>query len=113
MNSFKKEMITAYAYSPEISILDKNNVVLLTPAGIITGKLINPDVKDDMKVEIFTNINNGIINRFTKDGRAVSGNDGFISLKDAVLLNCGHSVNIGCINVFFDQIIGVTIGNVE
>lgn len=115
MNSLKKELITCFGVSTTMDSLKNNRLVLLTSVGVIIGTFVSHDdetnsepVKflDQISVDIACNYKqqNNIDSKTPLDG-----NDGFLSLKDVQIKSGNNTLNFNFINIFFDQIIGVTI----
>ena len=119
-SSLKKDIIFGLANSTEIDQLKENYVVLLTASGIIKGKVSTLGPPEDVTPK---NLLNSLVNSISKEyreynsipeGTMLPGNDGGIALEDvSILLNNGSNYLLPHLVVFFDQIIGVTIGNID
>ena len=115
--SLKKHMIKSLSAITMQSKygLNNNNVNLLTPSGIITGKLIRNEDNDPTNIfrELVGTISSSFLNEYS-DGETISENDGFIMLSNSVLITSNSTCyNLGDLIVFYDQIIGVTIGTLK
>ncbi|MBC8589369.1 hypothetical protein [Paratissierella segnis] len=116
--TLKKEIIMNFALSTNLEELKDSSIVLLTAAGTIIGKVAN--IKTDENGEL-TEVIPALINTVVKNFKEKSsiegslpGNDGYILLQNAkVLHNNGSTTNIAHLTVFFDHIIGVTIGSID
>lgn len=107
--SSKKMLIEAFANVIEEAREKGDHLLLLTPAGIITGIPYIPtdgiSEKDGFQTvyhEITGMVSNG----------TATDTPGYILLSDAQLLKDRTPVNIGNIFLFYDQIIGVSIGTI-
>ena len=122
-SSLKKSLIIAMSCIPKVEGLEENNLILTTSAGIISGKVPSEqeiddenslcgvlyEICDNTKEEYLKNISS------TDSEPVIAGNDGYIILKD-VKIRPTSSDTITHMNfmvVFYDQIIGVTIGNIN
>lgn len=112
MNTLKKEIIKAFAGATDIDALRGNNIVLITATGMITGRLCDPDTPlEDMSGAA---ILNALVEQVTDayGPENIEGNDGYIQLTDVVIRASGNTTyNVGNLIVFYDQIIGVSLGN--
>ncbi len=117
MHSLKKDMIVSYAMLTELDMFKSNKLLLVTAAGIITGYLTNSSKHDDdttLSALALTTVNKQINTRYKEQlsmplEQLLDGNDGFISLEDVTLLSGDKQSVMPFLNVFFDQIIAVTI----
>lgn len=115
MHSLKKELITSWGISTTIDVLKDKRLVLLTPAGIIIGTFVkNNDEANSETVKILNNISSQVTRDYKKENNIDSktmldGNDGVLSLKDVQLKSGNAIFNFSYIDIFFDQIIGVTL----
>lgn len=123
-SSLKDTLILGMATAPTIEAFQNNSLVLLTAAGTISGTMIeNEDPKniadtDPNAVSAFAlgTIVKGCKKAFNKQEEVESeviGNDGYLILKDVTVTNfSGVTTKMGALVVFFDQIIGVTLGTI-
>ena len=123
--SLKKSVILGMANATTVDMFKENSVILLTAAGMISGKLIEKsdlesfDQTDKSALSTFTvsTITQKIKEEFDKQSDSelnVTGNDGYIILKDVHVTNVsGQTMFFSALTVFFDQIIGVTLGSVQ
>lgn len=113
--SLKKEIILKLSIATELEELKTNSIILITSIGIITGN-INDSDKDESDVSSFLLgklVSNSIVSYKEKHNLGDSplkGNDGVIVLKDAIITNNGLDAHFKELAVFYDQIIGITIG---
>jgi hypothetical protein len=94
-------------------------LILFTPSGVLTGKLREDPEKDALFAKYPIS---ALVAQFTKnyreanrlpDDEPLTGNDGFITLTEAVLRADGATYTFKEVVVFFDQIAGVAIGNLS
>lgn len=123
--SLKKFVILGMANATTVDMFKENSVILLTAAGMISGKLIEKsdlesfDQTDKSALSTFTvsTITQKSKEEFDKQSDSelnVTGNDGYIILKDVHVTNVsGQTMFFSALTVFFDQIIGVTLGSVQ
>lgn len=123
--SLKKSVILGMANATTVDMFKENSVILLTAAGMISGKLIEKsdlesfDQTDKSALSTFTvaTIAQKSKEEFDKQSDSelnVTGNDGYIILKDVHVTNVsGQKMFFSALTVFFDQIIGVTLGSVQ
>lgn len=91
--------------------LDHNNLVLITSLGTIYGKIFKLD-KSNAEKTVINQVNEVAEKRYFKDNKEISGNDEYICLEDVLLVTPkGDKVKFTHLNVFYDQVIGVTVGN--
>lgn len=95
-----------------IDALKGNKVILATPMGLIFGTLCEENVTDnpDAGQNILATLCEKVVEDYELD--KISGNDGFMLLTDASIKATGTTINVGSIIVFYDQIIGVSLGNI-
>lgn len=122
-SSLKKSLIIAMSCIPKVEGLEENNLILTTSAGIISGKVPSEQEIDDenslygvlykicdnTKEEYLKNISS------TDSEPVIVGNDGYIILKDVKIRSTSSNTitHMNFMVVFYDQIIGVTIGNIN
>lgn len=122
-SSLKKSLIIAMSCVPKVEGLEENNLILTTSAGIISGKVPSEQEIDDenslygilykicdnTKEEYLKNISS------TASEPVIVGNDGYIILKDVKIRSTSSNAitHMPFMVVFYDQIIGVTIGNIN
>ncbi len=111
--SLKSCLIDSYKTITHVDKFDlnQNNLILLTSIGTIYGKEFKFDE---------TNVENAVINEINKfakkeyfnENKDIQGNDEYIALEDVLIVTPrGDQVKFKYLNVFYDQIIGVTVGN--
>lgn len=122
-SSLKKSLIIAMSCISKVEGLEENNLILTTSAGIISGKVPSEqeiddenslcgvlyEICDNTKEEYLKNISS------TDSEPVIVGNDGYIILKDVKIRSTSSDTitHMNFMVVFFDQIIGVTIGNIN
>ena len=108
---------------PEVEGLEKNDLILTTSAGIISGKLPSEQEIDDEKslygvlYKICNNTKEEYLKNIssTDSEPVIVGNDGYIILKDVKIRSTSSNTitHMPFMVVFYDQIIGVTVGNIN
>ncbi len=122
--SLKKEIITRFALAPTLEQLKDNQLIIVTSFGIISGTLANEindidfDDRNQVSIAVLGKLTGNIISEYKKsnsidEDQLLEGNDGCIPLVDVVVKTSTATFNLHFLNVFYDQIIGVTIGNVQ
>lgn len=115
--SLKKHIIQEYGFVPSYENLQDYKLVLITANGTITGKPVLKDDEDETAFEL-SNITKNFVSDYKetysleKDKQA-PGNDGFIMIKDVKIVNLNHVTHLPFLIVFYDQIIGVSLGKFE
>lgn len=99
----------------------KNQLILITAAGTISGELINDS--DEEKSEFSSaDVVAKFIDKAATDYKKeyeipedqwLAGNDGCVVLKNVTIRNGSSTTNIPVLAVFFDQIIAASVGNPE
>lgn len=117
MHAFKKDLILQFAALASEPASPSNHLVLLTSAGIITGDIILDDEKDP-DVSSLTKFTTDTAMDYRKeyqlpDDSHLDGNDGCICLKNVTINLSRVTTHIPFLSVFFDQIIAVSIGNLD
>lgn len=115
--SLKKSLISSYYVMPSTEALAGNSIIVVTPCGIITGKPLS-DNESDSNIDFMQKVNSSITENYRTDSgisndQAIPGSDGFFMLKDAKIISGSVTTNIGFINVFYDQVIGISLGNLD
>lgn len=109
--SLKKAIIKTFQLAPEMNGLEKNDVILTTPIGLICGK----PVKEEEITDAWNTYKAllGIAKEDFNDSD-ISGDDGYFVLAEATIRPPnGGKINLGHIIVFYDQIIGVSLGTLS
>lgn len=117
MESLKKHLAFAYCATPLINDLKDNKVIIVTPFGVITGSPVTKD-EPEGTAKFFAELTNEYIKQYYEDNslapeHPLVGNDGCVVLKDVVLNSGTNTFNFKILNVFYDQIIAITIGNLK
>ena len=91
--------------------LDHSKLVLITSLGTIYGKIFKLD-KSNAEKTVINQVNEAAEKQYFKYNKEISGNDEYICLEDVLLVTPkGDKVKFTHLNVFYDQVIGVTVGN--
>lgn len=108
MDSLKKMIIRTLAVAPQTDMFSNNQVILTTAAGVIAGKIVeeNSEKQSDM---VFTTMLDEISKNYKAD---IEGDDGYMLLSDVTVINGNARTNLKNLIVFYDQIIGVTLGTI-
>lgn len=122
-SSLKKSLIIAMSCIPEVEGLEENNLILTTSAGIISGKVPSEQEIDDenslygVLYKICDNTKEEYLKNISSADSepVIVGNDGYIILKDVKIRSTSSDTitHMPFMVVFYDQIIGVTIGNIN
>ncbi|MDF2907150.1 MAG: hypothetical protein K0R34_2471 [Herbinix sp.] len=114
--SIKKHMITNFSVLSNLEELggDKK-VILLTSTGLISGNVMMPN-SDNPAKKLLADLTSGFASDYKSKYPSNEQDpfDGYVTLEDAVIHS--HTGDTNCIPylmVFIDQIIGVTIGEVQ
>ena len=119
--SLKKSIIIAMSTVPEVEGLENNDVILITSAGNICGKLI-PVEEIENKTSynaVFANLCNQVKEDYLKENpsakSSLSGNDGYLILTDVKIKSTSSNTTtqLPFLVVFYDQIIGVSVGSID
>lgn len=108
-DTLKKQIIRTIALATKSDGLKKNRIIIVTSAGIISGKILD---EGDAALEklFFAEFLREVADQYGVDN--VDGNDRYLHLTDArIRLGNGADVNIGNIVIFYDQIAGISIGD--
>lgn len=106
--NLNKHLILSFANLTKLKDFDKNNLILLTPSGIISGKIVSDEEIKELK--FFNDFTNESVNCFIEETQESDKYPAFIKLKDVTFKNGAFSYSVPFITVFLDQIVGVTIG---
>lgn len=123
--SLKKVVVVGLATAVSDETLNSNNLVLITASGTIIGKPVPDSEVEELKKNFSTlsHAESGLVTVQTLVKSVVKaykedflvqppfdGNDGYILLKDVTIQNSGINTTLPVMAVFFDQIIGASIG---
>ncbi|MFV0413335.1 MAG: hypothetical protein ACK5L3_08705 [Oscillospiraceae bacterium] len=116
--TLKKYICNHFARSTELEQLEANKIILLTAAGVIVGSLSTADEKTTDKNDIVTLLakktGDGYLEEYAlPNNKPLPDTDGYIPLKDVVLKSGPDSINLPRLIVFFDEIIGITFGQID
>lgn len=113
--SLKSYMIDSYAKLIQVEELevDNTNLILLTSLGAIQGTHLNAD-ESNKENTLLKKVNDIAENEYFIDNSDIQGNDEYVALEDVLLITPnGDKVKFPHLNVFYDQVIGVTVGNLN
>lgn len=111
--SLKSHIINSFKSLVQINEfdLDHNSLILLTSIGTIYGKEFKLDESIAEK-SVINKVNEIAEKEFFKENKDIQGNDEYIALEDVLLVTPrGDQVSFPHLNIFYDQVIGVTLGN--
>lgn len=117
METLKKYLAFSYYSLPLIDSLKDHKLVLVTPAGVIMGSPIAKNESDDSISGLATVATDFVSDYRTKYSldpeKPLDGNDGFLILKDVTLQSGTSTHHFDILNVFYDQIIAISIGKIN
>ena len=124
--SFKKSTIQTLAASLDLEELKKNRLIVLTPYGIITGIPVldwDKEPSDEHGIDLSYAVLPALLRRaweaydeeYSDAGAPLDGTDGCLLLKDVIISmpQSKNQLTFKSLFVYYDQIIGATIGNIE
>lgn len=120
--SLKKTLIHQYLLLAERDELKGNVITLITTAGTIIGTIIEKNPAEEMQStdDFLPTINEQIKSQYystfeLEENKTLPENDGFFCLKNVSLISGtgARPINFNFLNVFYDQIIGITIGHIN
>jgi len=117
--SLKKRIITNFSVATTMEELIKNEIILITALGIISGKLAdvkNTDDEKELPEKILPRMANVFYERYIEENNLESpldGNDGYLALINVTITNGDVVHRLNELVVFYDQIIGITIGKLH
>lgn len=113
METLKKQIIRILSGATTVEGLENNKVIIVTAMGMIIG---TPYIEENYDESDLNHHAVPIVVKETADAYGtenIDGNDGFIMLSDVTIKNGVNNVtNVPSLVVFYDQIIGITIGSV-
>ena len=115
MTTLKKEIIVAALAATNSDILGDNKIIVSTAAGIFIGDLISEEctpvdsnsVSSHALVKVFNDISCEY-----KEKHSLDNSDGYFCLENVQLLNGSNRTSFPFVVLFFDQVIGISIGNI-
>ena len=120
MPTLKKTLIHNLSAFSIPSELGMNQLILITAAGTITGELLTTSDEENelTSVNIITQYIKKVGTTYKQDyeipeQQELAGNDGYIILKNVTIQNGSSKTTVPVLAVFFDQIIAVTVGNLN
>ena len=111
MATLKKDIIKMFSLATTVEPFEKNSVILLTALGTIVGDLAPEDGAGSPGSAIISTLLDKANELHPTD--ELNDNDGYVHLSNARILHAGGQSNLGDIVVFMDQIIGITLGNLN
>ena len=116
MHSLKKDIILKLSMIPLLQGMENNNIIVMTSAGTYSGKVISNEDDASELAFPFANVISKLADQYRQDNHIdkntlLDGNDGFLVLKDVQLRTNGAIINMPFVVLFFDQIVGISIGN--
>ncbi len=112
--TLKQKLITGlYNAVADNEKFEGKQLFVLTSKGLIQGELVN--VKLENEDDSFINDINKISAKYAKNNKSdtIADSDCYIILKDACLVNDSPEFIFKSIIIFFNQIIGISIGNIK
>lgn len=111
--SLKSCLIDSYKTLIQVDKFDlsQNSLILLTSIGTIYGKEFKYD-ESSAESAVINEVNEFAEKEYFNENKDIQGNDEYIALEDVLIVTPrGDQVKFKHLNVFYDQIIGVTLGN--
>lgn len=113
MDSLKKSLICSFYSLSFTDEMKDSKIVILTHSGIITGTPIAED-EPDQSIQCIKSFSKLCATDYRQEHsldntQPLDGSDGFLPLKDVHFKSGGISYTFNYLNVFFDQIIGITL----
>lgn len=119
MQTFKKDLIVQFANMVQ-NDEDISSIVFVTPSGLISGTPINSNIpfeelEDSDYIGAISNLNKKFYNEYKSEysipeNESLNDNDGVILLKDVIIKSGNTSFSLPFLELFFDQIIGISLG---
>ncbi|HCP14845.1 MAG TPA: hypothetical protein DIT32_03585 [Peptococcaceae bacterium] len=124
--SFKKSTVLTLAASLDLEELKNNRLILLTPYGMISGipvldwdKEPSDEYCNDLSYAVLPALLRRAMEAYNEDyseaGAPLDGTDGCLLLKDVKISmpQPNNEATFKSLFVYYNQIIGATIGNIE
>jgi len=125
----KKTMIMDFAENIASDEFKENSLILVTSAGVIYGSPVLNEEVESFKTQKFSELlpkeialsitsimASSSYSKYEKEYKinsALPEDDGYILLKDVILHTSNSTYNFASLAVFFDEIVGVSIGNMN
>lgn len=119
MDSFKKNLIFTFQALPNVEGLENNRLIIFTAAGTFLGTPVYKETeKDNESVKIMNSFVYGAAEDYRKENnlpadQPLDGDDGCIILSDVTLITGGSQYSIPVATIFFDQVIGISWGDID
>ncbi len=117
--SLKKIIISNLCNITELEALKDNDINLLTPSGIISGRLSKRSNEEEPTNgnDVLAETMEGFSQRYKEVyniKNSVPGNDGFIILENVTIRQIGSESTciLDQLTVFYDQIVGISLGKI-
>lgn len=117
--SLKKQLIKSAACLPKVDGLQKNKLILATATGLIAG---HPclEIDDCKEGDDFSQFLFNILAQQTEEyckhfgvEKPLAADDGYLILTDVTIQRENGVVNMSNLIVFYDQIVGMSIGDLN
>lgn len=117
MPTLKKFMLRHYEQIPGSTDFEYHKLILITAVGMICGTPVSEDEECE-EIGLLIKKNHQLVQdyRTTYDipkQKRLTGNDGYIMLKDVTIMTNNQNTRLSSLVVFCDEIIGVTVGIME
>lgn len=114
--SLKKYVIKMLAFSTELKDADQTCLTFVTSIGLITGRIVNDEASEIVSADTYLSkkvykFREDYIKEYEMDEAPLMEDDGVLVLKDVQISNNGFIAKMQELVIFYDQIIGVTMGS--
>ena len=110
--NFKKHLILTMGKSAEIKEIQNNKLILVTSFGIIQGRLM-PENPKNLPSKIYSEFLTLAQQHWSENVGQPELSDEYVLLSDVEIKTGPNTFNTPFLMVFYDQIIGVTVGNFD
>lgn len=114
METLKKRIIRGLADISDTEAAGKKQLILTTAIGLISGKIYTGEEarSEPIGKGSIGEFLPGIVGNYNP--AEIDENDGFLALKDVTIrIGANNMIFLDSLVVFYDQIIGVTIGSID
>jgi len=112
VETLKKQIVRTIAAAMQAEGMEQNKVIILTAGGLIAGTVYSEEnfSKTDLSHCLVPGLAEAAVKDY--DTSILDGNDGYLPLSDVTIKNGpNNSMKVPSLIVFYDQIIGITLGN--
>lgn len=111
MNTLKTELIYKLSFLITQEKFEQNDIILVTPAGVISGKPIFNTCSSSFVNDFIQSVRNKyLVSKSQNEGILLDNNDEFILLENATLV-CGTTKSFfKTLTVFLDQVTAISLG---